>query len=318
MDPPHEPPPPGEQPQDLPKGPVRYALFGGILEGRVADEDALEAIASQMNRLDTVPADLEIDGGRFTLLLDDGPVPGARVSPAKQAQLLGLLEELIQASARPHEVESTLHVTHVYADAAVETLLAIVDGELQPVSRVRDLKPGDTLREEGPESLGAPLRALGVKRGLLVGALLLVVFGLMAWRSGYVDMLFHASVSKLAIERGPFAGILAVSASERWGSYIVTISRGPAYPKDAADVARLRRERTDLPGQAAVRIAAEGGRLFVQLRDGAGRVLQSEAAELGALLSDAEAEVSVRISGRLKAQAVRLSLGRGLARESKR
>jgi hypothetical protein len=301
--------------REPPRGPIRYARFEGILEGRVGDRAALQAVVSEINSTGLIEAELEIEGGRFTLLFEDRPIPGARASAVEQERLLELLTRLIAVSADPETVESTLGCKVVHEDGVVETLLTVNRGELRPLSQVRALDERDVLPLEASGQLTTPLRQLGFKKGLLVGLLLLTGFGLMAWRSGYVDRILSRPAEKLVVNANQFAGLLHVAVSKRWGAYELTLTRGPAYPVDAAAAAQLRKDRESLAEQAALRIVTDGGRLYVQLCDEAGTVLRTGTVELRPLLGDRDGKAVVRLDGHLKGHMIKLALDRGTTRK---
>ncbi|MFQ5844281.1 MAG: hypothetical protein ACE5JG_04755 [Planctomycetota bacterium] len=205
--------------------------------------------------------------------------------------------------------ESTLHCTEVYDRAVRETLFFVEAGAIRALSRVRPIEEDGTARDEG--AAAAALRRIGLRRLLLVGALLLVGFGLMAWRTGYLDRLFSHAAEAIALDPGPFGQSLRLAVDESWGDYRLTVTRGPGFPGGPAELERRRAAATDLSRRAALDILAEGGRIYAQLCDSELRVLESAALELRPLLGDERAEVEVRIPGRIRARTIRLSLERG-------
>ena len=141
---------------------------------------------------------------------------------------------------------------------------------------------------------------------------MLGVFGLMAWRSGYLDRLLSHAAEDLARDTGPFGAALELSVEKSWGNYEVTLVRGPDYPANAAEAARRTAELTSLIEKSAYGIVVAGGRMYVQLLDKEQKVLASKEVELRALLTSGDAEVTAKLPGRIRAHALRLSLERGL------
>ena len=305
-----EPEPLEAAPDARPAGAVRHAWFGGILEGRMTDAGLLKPLVRRLNQLGMAEAELELEGGRFSLMLDDAKVPGERMTDEAMRDFAGLLQDLVEASGAPHAAESTLHCTCVYDDAVVETLFQVTEEGVAARSRVRPLEQDDA--RQRPEAVAAALRRIGTRRAALMGALLLVVFVLMAWVSGYLDRLLSHSAEDLAHDTGPFGETLALSVEKSWGNYKVTLVRGPDYPANAAEAALRAAELTGLVEKSAYGIVVAGGRMYVQLLDKEQKVLASKEVELRALLTSGDAEVTAKLPGRIRAHALRLSLERGL------
>jgi len=301
--------------QERPDGAILHAQFDGILEGYVGDRVEVEAAVNQINAVGIVEADLEFDGGKFTILFDNAPIPGDRATIEKQQQLLELLAKLIGATPSPETVESTLACKVVHDNGVVETVLAVQNGTLRPLSRVRDRDGRDARSLEHSEHFTAPLGHLGFKKGGLVALLLLLAFGLMAWQSGYVQKILSRPADQLKHDLGPFKGLVDVSVEKSWGSYLVTIQRGPSYPKDAEEADQLRLARKSLGERAALDIVTKGNNLYVQLCNEEGGSVESEKAELRPLLNDKNGKVPVRLPGRLDGHSIRLALDRGKAKK---
>lgn len=300
--------------QERPDGAILHAQFDGILEGYVGEPGKVEAAVNKINAAGIVEADLELDGGKFTILFDNAPIPGARAGIEKQQRLLELLSELIEATPSPETVESTLACKVVHENGVIETVLSVQNGELRPLSRVRDRDGRDTHSLEQSEQFSAPLGHLGFKKGGLVALLLLLAMGLMAWQSGYVQKILSRPADQLKHDLGPFKGLLDVSIEKSWGSYLVTIKRGPSYPKDAEEADELRLARKDLGERAALDIVTKGNNLYVQLCNEEGKSVQSGEAELRPLLNDKNGKVPVNLPGHLDGYSIRLALDRGEAK----
>ena len=125
----------------------RFGWFAGVLEGSVGNRDEMRAAADAVRDLGIVGCDLEILGGRFSFLFDEDPVPGERLTVDRQDELLASLAALVEAAADGAAVESTLRSSLVHPTSVVETLFSVRGGQLEPISRRRDLEERDRARE---------------------------------------------------------------------------------------------------------------------------------------------------------------------------
>ena len=299
-----------------PEEPADYGWFGGILEGSVGDRAALGPIVDEINRVTPIGADLEIDGGRFTVLLDDQTLSGDKLTGAGLDTFVNLLRQLAAASATPDAIESTLRYTGVHGEEVVEILFARYEGEIRCISRRRPLQPAD--REHAVPGTGwHALPSISRKRVLTVAALLLVVFGLLAWQNGLLDRILLAKPADIVLDTGPFKAVLTLELESHWGIYSVTIRRGEDYPATAAEVAQLQKEAVTAMDRAAMNAVANGSAIHVQLQDRHGKVIGTAKAALSPLLAAAGTTgvapgVVVKIPGRMDAHAVRLALDAGV------
>ena len=131
---------------------------------------------------------------------------------------------------------------------------------------------------EAPPLIELP--QVGRRQALGLLALLLVTFGLLGWRYGVVDLVAGRSAEALEVDTGPFGGTLSVEVASHWGSYRVTLRRGEAWPADASAAQALIDGAGDVESGAAMRAIADGRAVWVQVRDGEGRVLESAEVEL--------------------------------------
>jgi len=298
-------------PESSPEGPVLRAHFGGILEGRTQAPEKLDPIVGGINALDLVQAELEVEGGKYSLLFDSGPVTGERATPERLAQLVEKLTQLVEASGEPRSAESTLRFTEVFSGEIRETLILVEGGRLRTMSRIRPIA-----QEEGETPAAAAgrieeLRRFGVRRALLILSLLLVAFGLMAWKSGYLDRILSTSVEEVARDTGPFGDDLALHVEKSWGNYKLTVTRGRSYPRTVAEIEKRKAAIKDVSKSAAFRILTQGGRIYALLLDAKGAVLESTPVELRPLLLGEKGEVTVDLPGRILARTISLALDRG-------
>ena len=212
-----------DEPLTAPEGPVRYAWFGGLLDGRRGDDARLQQAVADGNRLGLARIDLDLDGGRFTVLFDDNAVGGDAMTPEKAEGLLAVLNEVVAASAEPGGVESTLRCTEVYADGAVDTLFTASGGAVECLSRPRELGAEDRTHapREAPPLIELP--RMGRRQALGLLALLLVTFGLLGWRYGVVDIVAGRSAD--ALDFNEFQQRFAASFNDEGG-----LGDGP-FPK---------------------------------------------------------------------------------------
>ncbi|MEZ6016140.1 MAG: hypothetical protein R3F49_13555 [Planctomycetota bacterium] len=292
----------------------RYGWFAGVLEGAVADSDALRRAAAAVDAAGVMEVDFEVDGGRFSLLFSDGPVPGERLSLEHQDGLVEALERVVAAAARPADVESTLRGSLVYDDHVIETLFSIVDGHVAPVSRRRALHERDRAQAPGASGtqLDASLARLGRRRALALMAAVLVAAALLAWQRGYVqlvrDGLFATAADALVFDTGPFGDALALDVRKERREYVCTVRRGPGYPASAAEVGALIAAATTSEERAAANAVANGAPVHLVLVDPDGATLAAAPLELGPLLRDRDTEQEVSLRARMGSARILISL----------
>src|SRR6185503_2650618 len=113
------------------------------------------------------------------------------------------------------------------------------------------------------------------------------------WSGGYVDKLLAPRPDALAVLDTEFTGLLHVDVATSWGSYGVTLRRGPKYPVSNEEIDRLRAEAATPVQRAAIDALAGGGTVYVRLEDDGGRVLEVTRADLRPLLGSATGSVEV-------------------------
>ncbi|MFQ5655434.1 MAG: hypothetical protein ACE5GW_11985, partial [Planctomycetota bacterium] len=296
-----------DEPEHRPEGPARHGWFDGILEGPRGDAALIHEIVHKLNMAGYARADLEIDGGRFTILLDDEIVPGDRLSEARRHAFLDHLNELVDAAGGARGLESTLRSTVVYDEEVVETLFAPFEEELRCVSRVRPIQGSDRRRSVALARHPA-LRSIGRRQAIVIGGLLVVAMGLVIWSSGLGGRILSADPDEIELEAGPFAGLLRLQVESSWGDYRVSILRGERYPVSAEDVRSLQEEVRTAAERAVVNAVADGGKIYVRLEDKRGRILRVAPVELRPLLSRASAAITMSLPGRREARSIVLAL----------
>ena len=250
--------------------------------------------------------------------LFEGLEPGARrealglFETLDLARFVELLDEIVDSSARPEDVESTVRCVEVYADGAVETLFAVTEGRARPVSQVRALEPDD-LAVRPVEEPSAEILGLGQRQAALLAALLVLAFGLVAWSTGWVDRVRAAAVEEIVVEPGEFEGLLEAELLGSWGSYKVVLKRGPDFPTTPEELTRLEEAAPSLTRAAAVRAAGEGGEVFLALVTAEDELLDEVEADLGPLLGEGPVSLEATLDGH--PGAVELVLGVHTRRE---
>ena len=109
------------EPPELPVGPPRYLWFAGILEAPRPDasrDGNLRRIAGEIDRLGLGRAELELDGGRFSLLLGENSLKGEKITDAARVRFL----ELLQEYCIPHQRLPTLDPNAASVVAAIRQL----------------------------------------------------------------------------------------------------------------------------------------------------------------------------------------------------
>ena len=127
-----------------------FLWFDGILEGPIGDRDALRAAVLRLDAIGIVNANLEIDGGRFSVLLDDRSKFMNRVTDNERTRLVESIQAIVDMSPSAERVESTLRCTEVNAQSVHETLFAVKGGKIERVSRARSANSDDLLRRPRP------------------------------------------------------------------------------------------------------------------------------------------------------------------------
>lgn len=292
-----------------PDGPVNFAWFGGILDGRRGDDDRLHQAVQRGNALGLVHLDLELDGGRFSVLFDGKAVPGHQMTSERTAGLIEVLEEVVASSSEPFGVESTLRCTEVYETGAVDTLFAASEGQVEPVSRPRSLSEED--HRHAPRQAIAPVR-LNMPRRQALGlmALVMVAFGLLAWQQGLVGLVAGTKAEALKVSTQPFGDSLAVEVTPKLGRYEVTVSRGPGWPLDEAALQAQIDAAESLTAAAALRAIGDGSVVYLLLKDSEGKVLESVSVELAPLI-ELDLKIQRDLRRRWGAEQVTLSLSSG-------
>ena len=257
---------------------MQELLFGGILEVRGGEHEELQRIVSRINGIGLAQAELDADGGRHSILFDDRPVPGSKATPDALDQLVDSLQQLIDASDDAHSAESTLHCSAIHPGEVVETLIAIEDGRVHPVSRIRPRLVEETAH--------APVQTVAWRKVVPLGLALLVAFGLIAWQSGYLDRVLSAAPAQLEIDNGAFGERLFVTIDRAWGNYEITVARGADYPATVDAIAAERAAAKERALQLAISILADGATVYVQLLVAVGGVLEAAPVELRALVED--------------------------------
>ena len=308
---PPDPPAHGGAPGTTPGGALQFYWFDGILEGaRPADEDTLHEAVRRLRDSGFGLGEVTTDGGRFTLLLDDAAIAGGEVGSAQREAFVGALQSLVGAMPDGGSCESTLRCTEVFEGGTRESLFAASGGEVRVAARLRPHASQDFDRDPARRTIAPPV-ALSRRGLLLLGLLFLTAIGLWSWQSGYLDRLFGASAESLAVEVGPFDGLLTISVSSSWGKYVVEISRGDKYPATPADVQGLLDGAADLEARSAVSAVANGDKIWVRLETAEGKVLSAEPVELRSLVADEDKRPTVKLDGLIGATSLRLAIDSG-------
>jgi len=284
-------------------GAPRHGVFGGVLEGAVGDAAALRAAVA---RIPSVRHDLNVDGGRFSLLFDDAPVAGDALDTDAQDALLDALADVARAAAPDRPLESNLRATLVHADRVVETLFTVEvrAGErvIAPISRERPLAPGDDVAARGGAGdggLDAPFRGMSRGRRAILLALVVAAGALGAWQTGALDLarsaLDRTAAEDVARDTGPFLDALSVTVERSLGAWTCRVERGPDFPATPSALdARIAAAPT-LAERAAARAAGEGGRAWLRGLDAEGRVVDAAPIDLRPLTAEEDGRAEAHL-----------------------
>lgn len=296
----------------MPTGAPRAAFVEGILDGRVADAVRLQQAILALNGAGAGGFRSDLQGGRFSLFPATTQIVGGAFDEAAQARFLEALHGLLPAAV-PGSIETNLRCRLVYDAVVAETLFVLRGDRIEPLTRVRPRTAAD--HAGVPPTTAVASLGLGRRELLLAAPLLLIAGGLVAWQSGWIDRVLAARAETLAHDTGPFTSMLALDADRSWGNYVVHVRRGPDYPATAAALAQWRDRTDDLVAHAAATAVGDGGAVFVQLLDADRVVLAENRIELRPLLTASDAVLDVKLPGRMRAAAVRLSLSKAPERK---
>ena len=243
-------------------------------------------------------------------MLDERIVPGSRFGPEVSTAFVERLQEIVDASLEPDAVESTLRCIEVYEHEVVETLFSPVRGRVECVSQVRPARPAD-LQAPSLEREDAATVRMGLRWASLLGILLVITFGLVAWQEGWIGRVFGPDAGDLAREPGAFGAMIEIEVEQRWGNYRVTLTRGLDYPIISGDVETLLDAAATPVQRAAVNAVANGTEVYVRLVGAKGKVLEARRVQLGALLAADDGSVETTLPGHVSARGVELALESG-------
>lgn len=221
-------------------------VLDGLIEGKVpaaAGEGLLrEWVRSAAS--DKLRFSLEIDGGSFSILAENRPVPAADLTPTPAEKIAEVLHELLKifSPQQRSSVFSTLRSTEYRQDAEVQTIYGIgPDGTIHIRERTVEAATKAATR---PLSRREELR-IGVI-GLAVALLVFLASSVFVDYRAIFDRIREAIVppnpDELKVETGAFAEYLTVEkkAFARGGkAVILTLKRGKAFPADEAAVDKL-------------------------------------------------------------------------------
>jgi hypothetical protein len=293
-----------------PKGAPKCAFFDGILEGPCADPQTVRVIAERINAAGYGRTHLDIDGPRFTLVMEAEPAPPESMTDHVRQSFASALQELLDSLPDRGNVESTLRCMEVYSQDVAEIMFGVRGRVLRVVGRIRPVGPDDLARSMQPVAVYPSFR-MSAPRIAAIGILVAALFGLIGWQSGYLDQLFSPAGSDISLDTGPFGDLLHISIEKSWGHYKIAVARGPSYPKTVSEVNALRSATVSTAQAAAVNVVADGGDVYVRLEDARRQVLVSKKESLRLLLADPARNVEMRVPGRMSGTAVRLALEPG-------
>ncbi len=285
-----------------------FLWFDGILEGPVGDRDLLKSCTIRIDAIGIVQANLEIDGGRFSILLDDKSRRMDGIRDEQRARLLALFQEIVDLSPNPLGVESTLRCTEVTKDGVQETLFALQDGQFQRVSRTRKANSGDLARKPRPISvIGGEFENPNQRRVILGGAVLFVL-SFLGWQMGVVHLALTPEPQEISVNHGLFENMIASDLSKKWGVYTLSIYRGDDFPKTMSAFDSAIKSAKKLNRGAMLDALAHGNVIYVQLIDSADNIVFQKGLSLKPLLLSSEAKLQMQIQGHKDAKSIRLAL----------
>lgn len=296
-------------PDSLPATPPLSLTIEGILDGRAADRHALKQAVDALSGCGAGRFRVDFAGGRFSIIPEAPAVAPDAFDLAAHRTFLEQLQQVVD-TAELGSVETNLRCQMIYAEEVAETLFAVRNGVVEPLTRRRARNPGDL--PSLPPAVPTASGAFGIDRRQLlwIAPASLLAGSLVAWQAGWLDRVLAARAETLHHDAGPFGTMLAVTTSRSWGVYSVEVARGEDYPATPDALAQRLDSATGLDDRAAAEIVGNGGEFFVQLLNAEGTVIAQSRAELRSLLTTAEERVKVSLPGKMNADRVRLSLSR--------
>lgn len=291
-------------------GAPRFAWFDGILESVRGNPPALRQTTDAFNAHRIVRSDLEIEGGKFTILFDNTVLGPTKMTPELRQGVQNYLQRMIGFTPPGAAIESTVRCTEVFTDGVRETLFHAAGLEIRCIDRIRPVTDDD-LAHAPAMAASMPAFKLDRRRALIVGGLFLVLFATTAWFGGWVDRVMSPDVEGLSTETGAFGKMLAVKIEKKWGDYAIKIERGESYPATPDDVKKLEEGAGNTAALAAVGAVKNGGAVYVRLESKDGKVLAAQRIELRQLLEDPKRHVDAKLPGRMDAMTLRLALDDG-------
>ncbi len=289
--------------------------FDGILEGPVGDIQAMRATLPKLAALGLEAVNIEVEGGRFSLLAADGRRTIAAEHGLDLEAVRNELEALIALSPRPEACESTLRATEYGRERARETLFAVKKGTISRVSRERALRAEDAARAALPEP-GAVDPVLGRRRKLILVSALTLAGLFMIWQSGVIGALFAPAASDLEMDAGPFTGLLQIEIDSAPLGYEITLRRGSAYPASPRAAREAQEAAPDLKIAGAIGAVADGDLIYIQLLDEKAEPIGGAGQSLRPLLEGEKVHVSTVLQARRGARTIRLALSPGIGHKN--
>jgi hypothetical protein len=241
----------------------------GLIEGTSAGLDEIESRLREWVRFAAsvhLHFNLEIDGNAFSLLADARAAPVAELSAPHHEiirQALSDLLELLDQADRP-AVFSTLRSVEYREGAEVQTLY-VLGSDAQVHVRQRTV---DAETAAPPPPVTTRRKIIYAAAGVGVAGLILLLTSLFVDYGrvfGWARQRFLAyDTDKLTVEADAFAGYFTVEgkAADRRGQgefVVLTLKRGPAFPRTPADVERLlSTTRPSGPARLAAEAVARG------------------------------------------------------------
>ncbi len=285
--------------------------FDGIIEGTVADRRALALAIRALAALPAPGFEAEFEGNGCSLMVDDAVHSGAAFTPDHWARLRGRLERVIAGFDQQEEIASTLRCSERFAHQIRETLFVVDRSGLQLVSRNRDADEREEAIGSPGDDVQSPLeRGFQRRSALVILCLFLLAGALVVWHEGIVYRLFPAGSASIRIVSGDFSDLLAVETRQSWGSYRITLSRGPRFPATSDDLAQRLSTATTLGARAASNLVAEGGDIFLVLESGSGKSLATVEVSLRPLLASPQAHATCTLPGEARASSIRIALAK--------
>ena len=283
-------------------------ILDGLIEGRLPDDPDFESKLRQWVQLaDSLGArfSLDLGGGTFSLLPDQGPFATSKFGGAPDDGLRQALEQLV--SAFPEELRggvfSTLRSSEFRPGEEVQTLYLVQNtGTVQAKTRIVDTRTSPAKRPLSGKNK-VKRGALGALGAVALLGVLSLFIDLRSLVGDFVDTLRPLGSEKVSVDTAAFSGFLTVDGvrvDSNRRKLVLMLKRLEGYPVGEEQLEQVW-EATAGPAALKHRLALEAiaqGYLRAELFDAKGAFLEVNTLRIRDLNQTAGIEAAVSLPRR--------------------